>query len=211
MTTIITRLYPDAAAAQTVAGVLAADGQAYTGIDVITRDGAGTIADRLRKARVGATAAAAYAGPVADGKALLVVDAPFAPLGTALRAIRTVNRYPSISVGLADEDVYIREEPETIMDGRVYRGTVFFMSNPHRSLPTGHILGSNPIIHSRPRNSAIRGGAYMSRWFWPMKLVSKPKVGTSALRGTWLFSSMFGIPTVTKHWPPREDVMTIMK
>jgi hypothetical protein len=210
MTTIITRLYPDAATAQSVAGVLAADGQAYTAIDVITRDGAGTLAGRLRNARVGAGAAAAYAGPVGDGRALLVVNAPVAPLGTALRAIRTVNRYPSVSVGLADEDVYIREMPETIREGKVYSGTVFFMSNPHRSLLRGHILGSNPIIHSGPRTSAIRGGAHMSKWFWPGKLVSKPKEGTSVIRGTWLFSSLFGIPTVIRDWPLRRDLPTII-
>ena len=157
---------------------------------------------------VGATEARAYAGPVGEGRALLVIDAPFAPMGTALNAIRTVNRFPSIDVGLAEEDVYIRDEPQVDLSGRVLQGTVFYMSNPHRSLPQGHILGSNPIIHSRPRTSAIRGGAYISTKFWPMRLVSKPKVGTSAMRGTWLFSSLFGLPTIIRNWPPRDDIPT---
>lgn len=111
-------------------------------------------------------------------------------------------------MGLADEDVYIREDPQMELSGRVLRGTVLYMSNPHRSLRHGHILGRNPVIHSRPRTSAIRGGAYISTRFWPMKLVSKPKVRTSALRGTWLLSSLFGLPTIIRSWPPREDSPT---
>jgi hypothetical protein len=41
-----------------------------------------------------------------------------------------------------------------------------------------------------------------------MKLLSKPKEGTSALRGTWLVSSLFGLPTIIRNWPPREDLPT---
>ena len=208
MTTIITRLYADAAAAQSVVAALQAEGPSSATVQVITKDGAGSAADRMHAARVGATEARAYAGPVGEGRALLVIDAPFAPMGTALNAIRTVNRFPSIDVGLAEEDVYIRDEPQVDLSGRVLQGTVFYMSNPHRSLPQGHILGSNPIIHSRPRTSAIRGGAYISTKFWPMRLVSKPKVGTSAMRGTWLFSSLFGLPTIIRNWPPRDDIPT---
>lgn len=208
MTTIITRLYANAAAAQGVVAALLAEGHSPATVHVITRDGAGTAAERMHAARVSATAARAYAGPVAEGRALLVVNAPFAPLGTALNAIRTVNRFASIDVGLAEEDAYIRDEPEVQLSGRILQGTVFFMSNPYRSLPQGHILGSNPIIHSRPRTSAIRGGAYISTKFWPMKLVSKPRERTSVLRGTWLFSSLFGLPTIIRTWPPREEFPT---
>jgi len=75
----------------------------------------------------------------------------------------------------------------------------------------GHILGSDPIRRRPRRNSAIAGGAYMSTKFWPGKLISKHKDKLSVMRGGFLFSSMFGIPTVTKDWPPREDVMTILK
>jgi hypothetical protein len=210
MTTIITRLYPDVAAAQTVAKALRAEGDQFSSISILTRDGDGTLADRLHDAMVSGGAAAAYSGPMGEGRALLVVNAPFAPMGTALNAIRTVSRFPAINVGLADEDRYIRDEPDVELSGRVFTGRKFFMSNPNMRLPMGHILGSNPIIHSGPRTSAIRGGAYMSTKFWPMKLLSKPKEGTSAIRGTWLFSSIFGIPTLIKRWAPREDVPTII-
>jgi hypothetical protein len=207
MTTIITRLYPDQAAAQTVADALARQNLNLTSVDIITRDGADA---RMRKAMVGPDAAAVYAGPVAQGKALLVVNAPFAPMGTALRAIRTVNGFPSIDVGLADQDAYIRDEPDVQLEGRVFTGTVFFMSNPNRPLPMGHILGSDPIRRRPRRNSAIAGGAYMSTKFWPGKLISKHKDHRPLTREGWLFSKIFGIPTLTKDWPPRDEVMTIL-
>jgi hypothetical protein len=34
----------------------------------------------------------------------------------------------------------------------------------------------------------------------------KPWAGPSALRGTWLFSALFGIPTPLRSWPPRDDI-----
>jgi hypothetical protein len=210
MTTIITRLYPDAAAAGAVVAALRAGGDEASDTSIITADAAGGAAAAMQAARVGAEAAAAYAGPVAQGRALLVVNAPFAPMGTALNAIRTVNRFPSIDAGLADEDAYIRDEPQMELEGRVFTGTVFFMSNPNRPLPRGHILGGRMLSRERPRTSAIRGGAYMSTKFWPMKLLSRHSDRLSVMRDGFHFSSLFGIPLLVKDWPPREDVPTIL-
>ncbi|MES2143933.1 MAG: hypothetical protein V4516_06145 [Pseudomonadota bacterium] len=84
------------------------------------------------------------------------------------------------------------------------------MSNPHSRPSHRHILGSNPIIAGKPRTSAMRGGAYMSRFFWPMKLVSASRERSSAIPGGGLVSSLFGLPTVISHWPPREDLPTIL-
>jgi hypothetical protein len=208
MTTIITRLYKDLATAQGVAAELTEAGHDAATIDVIVRDGAGTADARMAQARVPKASAAAYAPGVAKGAALLVVRAPFAPMGTARHAIRVVNRTTALNAGLADEDVYIREQPRLDMTDKVMQGTVFYMSNPHRSLPQGHILGSDPIIRSQRRNSAISGGAYMSTRFWPGKLLSKPKAGTSAIRGGMLISSLFGIPTLSGDLPSRQLLRT---
>jgi hypothetical protein len=208
MTTIITRLYKDLATAQAVAGALTSAGHDAGTIDVIGRDGNGSAEDRMGEARVPKASAAAYAGGIAKGAALLVVRAPFAPMGTARHAMRVVNRTAAIDVGLADEDVYVREQPVIEKTGRVLHGTVFYMSNPHRSLTHGHILGSNPIKPSKPRTSAIPGGAYMSTKFWPGKLLSAPKERSSAIRGGWLVSSMFGIPTLSGDTPSRELIPT---
>jgi hypothetical protein len=208
MTTIVTRLYKDMATAQGVASALTQAGHSASKIDVISRDGAGTVEARMLDARVPKGSVAAYAPGIAKGAALLVVRAPFAPIGTARHAIRLVNKTPAIDVGLADEDVYIREQPRLELEGKILQGTVFYMSNPHRSLPEGHIMGSNPILPSRPRHSAIPGGAYMSTKFWPMKLLSARKEKDSAIRGGMLISSIFGIPTLIENLPSRELVRT---
>jgi hypothetical protein len=197
MTTIITRLYPDTATARAVAGALTASGHAVDTVEVIARDGAADVASRMRAARVHPDAAALYAPAVTGGATLLVVRAPFAPMGAARHAMKVVDRTPSIKVGVGDENAYIREQPTVAMRDNLLHGHPLVMSNPHRSLPHGHILGSNPILSPRTRRSAIAGGRHMSRMFWPMRLVSaRAKEGTSAIQGGWLFSSMFGIPTI---------------
>jgi hypothetical protein len=208
MTTIITRLYKDMATAQGVAAELASAGHATSTIEVIARDGEGTTDARMAQARVPKASAEAYGPGIAKGGALLVVRAPFAPMGTARHAIRVVNRTAAIDVGLADEDVYIREQPRLEIEGKILQGTVFYMSNPHRRAGHGHILGANPILPPRQRTSVIAGGAYMSTKFWPMKLLSAPKERTSAIRGGFLFSSIFGIPTLVKDLPSRELLKT---
>jgi hypothetical protein len=210
MTTIITRLYKDLATAQAVAGELISAGHDSATVDVIARDGAGTAEGRMAEARVPKASAAAYAGDIAKGGALLVVRAPFAPMGTARHAMRVVNRTPAIDVGLADEDVYIREQPKLEKSGKVLHGTVFYMSNPNRALTHGHIFGKNPILPAKERTSAIRGGAYMSTKFWPGKLISAPKERTSAIRGGMLISSLFGIPTLSGDTPSRELIPTVL-
>jgi hypothetical protein len=199
MTTIITRLYADTSTARSVAQTLIAQGHAQDTVDVITRDGAGDLASRMKAARVRAAAAAAYGPAVDKGNALVVVRAPFAPMGAARHAMKIVDRTASIKVGVADENDYVREDPKTHVKNSLLAGNPLVMSNPHRSLPHGHILGSNPILAPRSRRSAIAGGRFMSRMFWPQRLVSaNAKEGTSAMRRTWLFSSMFGLPTLLK-------------
>jgi hypothetical protein len=208
MTTIITRLYPDVATATSVASALQASGHNPSTIDIITRSGDGPVSDRLRRARVQSASAAVYAPRIEKGGALLVVRAPFAPMGTARHAIRTVNKTPALNVGLEDEDVYIREQPNVDIAGKVMKGKVFFMSNPFRSTTHGHVMGKNPILPSRPRTSAIAGGGYMSRMFWPMKLVTTGRQASSAISGGYLFSSMFGIPTLIHDLPSRALIPT---
>jgi hypothetical protein len=208
MTTIITRLYPDLATAQGVVAALQANGHAASTIDIITQSGDGDAAARMRGARVPAASAAAYGPGIAKGAALVVVRAPFAPMGAARDAMKVVNRTASIDVGLEDEDVYIREQPKLETSGKVLSGTVFYMTNPFRPHGHGHILGANPLLPHRTRTSAIPGGRHMSKAFWPMKLVSTNRQAGSAISGGMLFSHMFGIPTLIRDLPSREMIPT---
>lgn len=196
MTTIITRLYPSGAAAQAAVDDLIGRGHSQDYIHILTRDGSGSITDRLRAARVSPAAAAAYAGPVSEDKVLVVVQAPFNPIGAARHAIRVLDRHPSLNVGVANENEYIREDARQELSGNILRDHPLFMSNKHRETTHGHILGSNPILPAKPRTSAIRGGAYMSTKFWPMKLLSPSREKTSARNSDWQLSRLFDIPTI---------------
>jgi hypothetical protein len=207
MTTIITRLFADQSAAKAAAQDLLGRGHDEETIGIITRDGDIPASDRMRAWRVSAASTAAYAPHVAKGKALLVVQAPFNPVGAARNAIRALARHPALDAGVSNENDYIREEMTVETSGKVQHGTVFYMSNPHRSAMHGHVLGRNPIISGKTKTSAIPGGAHMSTKFWPMKLLSAPKERSSAISGGFQFSSIFGIPTVISDWPSR-DMMT---
>lgn len=209
MTTIITRLYPDQAAAQAATNSLLAKGQAADTISIIA--GGKEAADAMKAARVPAASAAKYTKAMGAKHALLVIEAPFSPIGTALTAIRTLYKHPALDAGVADEDYYLREHASPDYANSIMSDHPMMMSNPFRRLTHGHIFGDNPISPSKPRTSAIRGGAYMSKMFWPMKLVSQSAPRQSAIRGGRLFSSMFGIPLLTTSWPLRDELPTVLR
>lgn len=211
MTTIITRLYPDPAQATAARASLLDKGQDEDTIHIIMGDNPEAAAAAMKAARVSSASAAAYLRAMTGQQALLVVEAPFNPIGTAQRAMRVLNKHPALDVGLADEDVYLREYPDARFSNSIMKDHPLFMSNSYSGLSHGHILGSNPIIRSKLRSSAIRGGGYMSRMFWPMKLLSRPKESKSAIRGGWLFSSLFGLPLLTSRWASRDDLPTIIR
>ncbi len=198
MTTIITRLFPDAAAAaQAVVAALANGGINADAILVILAAANGGADAAMKAARVSATAAA-YGKAMKTGKALLIVQLGFNPAGAARTAIKIVNRHASIHVGLADEDEDAQEYPSMEHGGSVMNGAPL-LSNPFARAPHGHIFGANPVMQSRPRTLAIRGGAHMSKVFWPMKLVSQPRAGRSAIAGGGLMSDRLGIATLLRR------------
>lgn len=211
MTTIITRLYSDSSAAAAAKASLLGYGLEEDVIHIITADVSGGAAAAMKAARVTAQSAKAYLAAMTGGQALLVVQAPFNPVGTARAAIKVLRKHPALNVGLEDEDVYLREYPDARHANRVMKGGPLLMSNAFSRPSHGHILGSNPILESKPRTSAMRGGGHMSKAFWPMKLVSAPRQSSSAIRGGKLFSAMFGLPLLTKTWSSREDYPTIIR
>jgi hypothetical protein len=204
MTTIITRLYSDDAAGAAVAA-LASGGFEAEMVRVIPA-GAGSTA-AMKSARVGHVNAAAYGKALQAGHSLVVVEVGFNPFGAARKAMKILSKHPSIDVGLASEDEYIEEIADVHNRGSVMAGSPLVMSNSFARPPHGHILGSNPILPSRPRTSAMKDGGHMSKAFWPMKLVTS-KTTNSAMSGTWLVSSLFGLPTIIRAWPPRDQVPT---
>ncbi len=161
MTTIITRLYPDTASADQVTAELAAAGMPDRIIDVIAPSDT-AMAD-MRAARVSEDAAAAYAEHMSGARRLVVVRAPFNPIGAARRASEIVDTVSSLDVGLAREDRYVEEQvaSDLLMDLKIMR------SHPH--------MGSTDL--DKPGWSTNRG--LMSHKFG-MRVLSKPKRRSSA-------------------------------
>jgi hypothetical protein len=201
MTTIITRLYADQAAAQAVADVLAKRG--HEDVHVFT-DGT----DAARAAGVPGDAAAAYARHMAKGNALLVVRAGFNPVGAARDAIRTLAAHPGIDAGLRSEEHYIREDA-------VLTGGYVLDDHPHMflrkdSLGEGrHFSRAFGLPMLRHRGTIMTSTSRSHGHMIPMKLLSQ-KSGTSAMGGGrlmagifphltgsgWQMSKMFSLPSV---------------
>ena len=157
MTTIITRLYPTQSAANAARASLLEKGQNEDTIQIILGGKSDEAAAAMNAARVSKASAAAYLQAMTGTQALLVVQAPFNLIGTAQKAMRVLQKHPAMDVGLADEDVYLREYPDARFSNSIMNDHPLFMSNPFRRLSHGHIFGSNPIMESKPRTSAMRG------------------------------------------------------
>ncbi len=188
MKTIITRLYPDAAAAQAAHAALLENAIRPESMDLVHSDG--DVSANIRNAGVTETAGKIYAAHMTDGKALLVVRAPF---GVAATATRTLEDFPSLDVGLASEDKYIRAEAEV---GSILKSHPLLMSNKYGTRGSTPVFGTNQVIRGVTKNSAIKGGSYMTG---AIKLLISGKRKTSAISGGMLFSEMIKMPTVIRR------------
>ncbi len=202
MTTIITRLYPDIAAAQAAVHELMGRGHSDDYLNIISRDGDGSVADRMRAARVNARSAAAYAPHVASGAALVVVQAPFNPMGAARHAMRVLDRHPSLNAGVENENEYIREEPRMETRGSILHDHPLFMSHDMAARDRGTVssaFGLRTLSPRKTKTSAMSGGGFMSTKLLPFPLLSRSKEKTSAIRGDWTLSGMLGIPMIARR------------
>ncbi|WP_309663389.1 hypothetical protein [Tabrizicola sp.] len=202
MTTIITRLYANTAAAQAAVADLMGRGHGEDYIDIISREGDGTVRDRMLAARVSSAAAAAYAAPVSNGNALVVVRAPFNPVGAARNAMRALDRHPSIKVGLDSEDEYIREQPRVEVRGSILMNHPLFMSHDMAARERGTVssaFGVRTLSPQKTKTSAISGGGFMSTKLLPFALLSRSKEKSSVIKDGWQLSTALGIPTISRR------------
>lgn len=202
MTTIITRLYSDIAAAQAAVHDLMGRGHSDEYINIISRDGDGSVGDRMRAARVNARSAASYAPHVANGAALVVVQAPFNPVGAARHAIRVLDRHPSLNAGVENENEYIREQPRVEVRGNIMSDHPRFMSHDMAARSRGtasSAFGLRTLSAPKTKTSAMHGGGFMSTRLLPFPLLSRSKEKSSAIHGGWTLSGMLGIPTISRR------------
>jgi hypothetical protein len=182
MTTIITRLYPDEATAETVARDLLAVGHPASLITVIPA-GANDPEGAMKAANVPGDTAAAVARVLRPGQAVLVAEAGFNPRGAARRALMVVANYPGIPVPKAEADAYVRDDPQARLMGRVIKGGMLVMTNPFNAVTHGHIMGKDLVMMPRVTRSANSNGGTNSRGFWPMARVRTPQRKDSVFHG----------------------------
>jgi hypothetical protein len=202
MTTIITRLYADKATADAVAGALAGEGFPASIINVIPA--ADDPAAHIRAAGVRKGSVAAVAEKLTGSRALLVVRAPFSPIGAARRAMEIVDATESIHIAGVDQNDYVESNPDPRLSLSVLTDHPRFFSMdivPGSGIRTGLIsdaFGIRLLSSRRKRDSAMRGGGFMSTKLLPFPLLIRGRRSTSAIRGGWSLSSALGWSTVAK-------------
>ncbi|MCY4153128.1 MAG: hypothetical protein OXE94_12965 [Aestuariivita sp.] len=105
MTTVISRLYAEANAAEAVLQELRKTGFPESTLSVVSE----AVVDNIIATRVPSQDAAIYAERMQPENVLVVVRAPVTPFGAARNAMAIVDGTPSLSVGVANPNRYIRE------------------------------------------------------------------------------------------------------
>jgi hypothetical protein len=196
MTTVITRLYADRQTAEGVAHRLTGAGLSAETIDIFDNRTGGV--RELRVAKLGPANARAHHQALAQGGALLVVRAPFNPIGAA-RAIKDmVAEVPSIAVPGGIPNEYVREQAghaylHILKDHpKFFSQDLEFLDSRARGL-VSHAFGFRTLSPLRERTSAVGRSRPI--------LGAKPRSGgvkTSAIRGGWRFSDMIGWRTISR-------------
>lgn len=185
MTTVVSRLYPNKNAADAVVSALHEAGFPADTVDVI---GAGdNLEARIEASRVPRKAAATYAQEVTGDVNLVVVRAPFTPFGAAREAMAIVddgNPHPS---AVTDNNAFVKDHPDRDLFISVLTGhPLFLTSRTEMRRQRGLVsksFGWKSLSAPKARSSAISGGRFMSKAFWPMPLTSAKKDKLSVYRG----------------------------
>ena len=185
MTTVVTRLYETEDMARSVAETLRKEGFPDATLDVITS--ADTRA--MEAARVEPGAASRYAGAMEPGFALFVCRAPFTPFGAAIRAQTVANAVPSLDVGVADENRYIRETADL---GRFASSVLSYhplmltrddyVGSGWSGWRLSDVFGFTLVSRRRARPDNLAHG-HMSTAFWPGKVLSTKPRRSSVIQG----------------------------
>jgi hypothetical protein len=201
MTTIITRIYRSNADAEAAAAELDSAGHPRENVDIVSepdifRSGR-SLAQRIADARVGKASAGIYEAEVRSGRTLLVVRAPVVPFGAARNAIAIVDRHEPLYVSGVVSNEYIRERPKTELFLSILPDHPRWFSsdmNPRANANRGTVseaFGLRTLSPRRPRTSAMSGGGYMSKLFWPMPLLSRKQRRSSVIHGGAHMSRFF--------------------
>ncbi len=196
MTTVITRLYAEKGAAQSAASKLQEKGLPRRAVQVISASGGGDLQARMVKAMVDQKAATIYGKKLKGDAALLVVRATYKPLGAAVITRETLAKTDTVDVGKINDDYWMPDGPQrdlSILEDHPR----FFTRLPTSANQRGGLVtpqfGMKLLSKRKDRKSAISGGRFMSRMFWPTPLLKRNRKARSVMRNSK--------PMSTKFWP----------
>jgi hypothetical protein len=194
MTTIITRVFPSAAAAKSAAERLLAKGVPERQLDVIGA-GADARAD-LEAAEVHSSAIEPYLKRIKAGNAVLVARTTYKPLQAASMTREVLSKRDTIPVANVTDDFFVPDK----VDGSpsVLKDHPLFLTDRRSTRGGGPLsqgFGIGMLKHRSGKRPLMDHGKRMSRMFWPMKLVSQKERSSSVMRGGRYMSKMF--------WPMR--------
>ena len=217
MTTIITRMYSDEAAANAVADALRAEDFPDSLFDVIA--GGADVGARMDAAQVAAPEAGVYGPMVESGNALVVVRAPFTPFGAAKSAMKIVDAGGPMAVDVEKPNRYVEVDfKPNNMDLKIQHGywgglgPHISRREPQRAKTIQHRYWGRVVPHILNESNSRGKGAAPFRFssglfgfptikhrFWakiPGHLLNESNSGGRG-RAPFRFSSgLFGIPTL---------------
>jgi hypothetical protein len=190
MTTIITRLYADKAAAEAVVHALHGLGLDSGEVALVA---GGDAEARLRSLRVSAKDAPAIAAGVAKGHAAVVCAAPFNPVGIALKATRLMDAHHPA----AGADRYVEEDYRPAGRSNLYPAGTYFMSIPPQysgGASHGHALTLWGLVSRNVSKSSAAGRA---RHILPFGTLKRKSGGLSLTK--WRLSTMLGMAMIASR------------
>lgn len=210
MTTIITRLFQDEDAARYVAERAVFMGVPSRAISVITQSSgpdADALKARMTSAKVHESAVDSYVEHLGAGKALVVVRATYKPLMAATKTRELMAKHDAIAVADVVDDYYMPDGPEptpSILKEHPHFLTVGIGRTGYEGAPISRGLGFRLLSERKKRKSAIQGGGFKSRFFWPMPLLStKPRKKSVISGGRYMSKSFWPMPLLSRK--PRSN------
>lgn len=225
MTTLLTRLYADEKAARSVMERLYREGfprhmmQIITKSDKLDRD---ALTKRIEGAHVPERAAAVYTESVTAGNSVLLVTAGFKPLSARKIATAILNDSDALPANLEAQDFklprikdhaprvmkdhprFLTASPDPDHIGGPWSDQFGFglLSAPRSRTSAkkggGHIIPVALLTSNRTAKSAVGKASFISRMFWPMKLVTSNRRRRSVISGGGQpFSRMLGLKTTS--------------
>jgi hypothetical protein len=182
--------------ANRVADKLRAEGFPENTLSIITKADAADLA----AAKVSEAAAESYAAAMKDGQAVFVCRAPFTPFGAARRAMEAADSEAWIDTGQGACNEHVSETPNLAVhlpgkdpNHRLVMTPASYVGSGWSNWRMSDIFGWPTLSPRRERKSSVMSGTrYMSRGFWPGRLLSNRPRKSSVMEGGGLMSERFG-------------------